>query len=133
MTHTFATMEISKSAFSEIMDKLREAGYDHAIQFEPDIEGPVLDMSGIALCVDVDKPLPEKIIDMGIGEVAVVARATGEVELESTLVDGDMDIAAVAYLAAFYVMLTQQDVHLISVLQANLAANGVFEAKVKEQ
>jgi hypothetical protein len=43
MTHTFATLEVSKATFDEIEGKLREAGYDHAFVEE------FIDMNGIAL------------------------------------------------------------------------------------
>lgn len=43
-THTFATLEISTSAFDEIKKKLKDAGYDHAF-----VEDNVIDMHGIGL------------------------------------------------------------------------------------
>ncbi|MCP6727345.1 MAG: hypothetical protein KJI69_05050 [Patescibacteria group bacterium] len=43
MTHTFAKLEVSESAYKEIEYKLKEAGYDHTF-----IEGAI-DMQGIAL------------------------------------------------------------------------------------
>ena len=53
-THTFATLEISQSAYDEIHNALAEAGYEHAF-----IPG-VLD----------DKRKPHEVIDMhGIGLV----------------------------------------------------------------
>lgn len=45
-TRTYALMEVSEGAYNEILKKLRDAGYDHAIH---DDEGGALDMHGIAL------------------------------------------------------------------------------------
>ena len=47
-THTYAMLEVSRAAYHEIADKLREAGYGHAFHEERD-GGVVLDMQGIAL------------------------------------------------------------------------------------
>lgn len=40
MTHTYAILEISQSAFDEIKAKLEAAGYQHA--FEPNLQDAVL-------------------------------------------------------------------------------------------
>jgi hypothetical protein len=56
MTHTYATLEVSRAAYDEIASKLREAGYDHV--FIPDRIGaaPTIDMHGIGLVVeDIDE------------------------------------------------------------------------------
>ena len=54
MTHTYAELEVSRSTFEEIMEKLKEADYDHAILDD----GRVIDMHGIALVlIDEDVPL----------------------------------------------------------------------------
>ena len=45
MTHTYAELAVSRSTFDEIMAKLKEADYDHAILDD----GRVIDMHGIAL------------------------------------------------------------------------------------
>lgn len=42
-THTFATLEVSQTAFDEIEKKLREADYGHAF-----VDG-LIDMHGLAL------------------------------------------------------------------------------------
>ena len=44
MTHSFATLEVSKETFDEISSKLREAKYDHSF-----IEDDLIDMHGIAI------------------------------------------------------------------------------------
>ena len=46
MTHTYAILDISHTAFEEIATKLRAAGYHHA--FDRD----VIDMHGIAVRID---------------------------------------------------------------------------------
>lgn len=51
-TRTFAVMEVSTATFKEIHAKLKEAGYDHAINQESD--HLYLDMHGIALCEHVN-------------------------------------------------------------------------------
>ena len=51
-TYTYATMEISKAAWDEIAEKLKEAGYTQAFH---DF-GRVLDMHGIALVQEREKP-----------------------------------------------------------------------------
>lgn len=45
MTYTVATMAVSENTYLEILGKLREAGYDHAI----DDQAGVLDMTHIGL------------------------------------------------------------------------------------
>lgn len=47
MTRTFALLEVSAPAFTEVSGKLRDAGYDHA--FHVVDERDVVDMHGIAL------------------------------------------------------------------------------------
>ena len=46
MSHTYATLPVSKSAYNEIMAKMEDAGY------EENIEEGVIDMHGIALVVE---------------------------------------------------------------------------------
>lgn len=43
MSHTYVVLEVSKAAFEEIREKLKEAGYEHAFHDE------LIDMHGIAL------------------------------------------------------------------------------------
>ena len=43
MTHTYVLMEVSDEVYAEVERKLRDAGYDHAI------DDGELDMHGIAL------------------------------------------------------------------------------------
>lgn len=46
-THTFALLELSESAFDEIKEKLKEAGYEHAFMEE---DGKLtIDMHGIGV------------------------------------------------------------------------------------
>lgn len=45
MTYTYAILEVSAQTFDEVLRKLREAGYDHAI----DDDSRLIDMHGIAL------------------------------------------------------------------------------------
>lgn len=47
MTRTYAVVEVSPGAYTEIGGKLRDAGYDHA--FHADGGGEVIDMHGLAL------------------------------------------------------------------------------------
>jgi len=47
MSHTYALLEVSSSAYDEIKRKLLDAGYGHAINAEGEI-----DMHGIALVKD---------------------------------------------------------------------------------
>lgn len=46
-THTYATLDVSASAYDEIAASLREAGYDHVF-----MEDGAIDMHGIALVKD---------------------------------------------------------------------------------
>jgi hypothetical protein len=46
-THTYATLEVSKSTYREIRGKLKKFGY--ADQFHYDEGGELIDMHGIAL------------------------------------------------------------------------------------
>jgi hypothetical protein len=48
-------MDVSESTFNEIHKKLKDAGYDHAINQGDSREGLVLDMHGIALAKVCDK------------------------------------------------------------------------------
>lgn len=43
-THTYVIMELSKHAYDEIAEKMREAGYDHAFGEDGEI-----DMHGLAV------------------------------------------------------------------------------------
>lgn len=43
-THALATLELSRAAWEEIADKLREAGYDHAF-----LDDDVIDMHGLGV------------------------------------------------------------------------------------
>jgi len=45
MTYTYATLDVSEKVYEEIYKKLKNAGYDHAI----DEEKHLIDMHGIAL------------------------------------------------------------------------------------
>lgn len=47
MTHTYATLPVTRDTYNEVADKLREAEYGHA--FINEGEGEVIDMHGIAL------------------------------------------------------------------------------------
>lgn len=53
-TRTFTVLIVSTEAYTEIRDKLREAGYDHA--FLPTVEqGTLIDMHGIAIGTDYEE------------------------------------------------------------------------------
>src|SRR5262245_44629824 len=52
-THTYSILEISRSAYDEIKDKLIEAGYQHAVMKEGERE--VIDMHGIAIAQEDGK------------------------------------------------------------------------------
>lgn len=43
MSHTYAVLKISPAAYIEILEKLKAAGYEHAI------DGGIIDMHGLAL------------------------------------------------------------------------------------
>ena len=47
MSYTYALLDVSSTAYAEIREKLKAAGYDHAFHRDGDRE--VIDMSGIAL------------------------------------------------------------------------------------
>lgn len=51
MTHTYATLEISKPAYEEIRSKLKEAGYEHAFH-----DDGLIDMHGIGIAVQEEVP-----------------------------------------------------------------------------
>lgn len=51
MSHTYAILEISESAWREIEAKLRDAGYHHVFH------GDVIDMSGIAVKPETAQPI----------------------------------------------------------------------------
>jgi hypothetical protein len=56
-TRTYAVMNVSRETHEEIMGKLKDAGYEHAIQ------GNVLDMHGIALAPPEPRHCDEYIED----------------------------------------------------------------------
>lgn len=55
MTHTYAILEVSRTAYDEIAAKLREAGYNHAFEAVREVNRAgrpatiVIDMHGIAI------------------------------------------------------------------------------------
>lgn len=51
-THTFVILDLSPSAFQEISNKLRAAGYDHTFMQEDGRE--VIDMHGIAVAAETE-------------------------------------------------------------------------------
>lgn len=56
-THTYATLEISASAYDEIAEKLRAAGYEHAF----DLPEGAIDMQGVGVLRGDDvAPLDER-------------------------------------------------------------------------
>ena len=52
-TYTYALLPVSKAAYHEIADKLKDAGYDQAFHDEG-ADGIVLDMHGVAISLDRD-------------------------------------------------------------------------------
>jgi hypothetical protein len=52
-TRTFAILEVSPSAYAEITEKLKEAGYDHC--FYTNGDEVVIDMHGIAVAEEEPK------------------------------------------------------------------------------
>ena len=54
MTHTYAILEISKAAFDEIADKLKEH-YPHAFHYNKDRRIIVIDMDGLALAPEAQE------------------------------------------------------------------------------
>lgn len=67
-THTYVMMDISAAAFEEIKRKLLAAGYDHAIipSFREDKEA--LDMHGIGLQIEEQRPIAEGYLEVGRDE-----------------------------------------------------------------
>lgn len=50
MTHTYAMLEVSASAYDEIAEKLKAAGYDHAFMVGEDVNGhSTIDMQGLGI------------------------------------------------------------------------------------
>lgn len=54
-THTVATLNVSKVAFDEIADLLRDAGYSHVF-----LDGNVIDMTGIGLTHELEEETPRE-------------------------------------------------------------------------
>ncbi len=54
MTHTYVELEISPAAFTEIREKLEDAGYQHAFMDEATI-----DMHGIAVTLELPEGLKD--------------------------------------------------------------------------
>lgn len=54
MTYTYTILKVSSTTFKEIHDKLRQAGYGHALHKDPEFQ-TVIDMSHIGL---VQEPPP---------------------------------------------------------------------------
>jgi hypothetical protein len=48
-THTYAILDVSHAAYTEVKEKLAAAGYEHAFHDDRDGDGVVIDMHGIAL------------------------------------------------------------------------------------
>ncbi len=61
-THTYVTLEVSDAAYTEIFNKLRAAGYDHALNEDGEI-----DMHGLALVPVKALPEPTWVGDEGGG------------------------------------------------------------------
>jgi hypothetical protein len=59
MTHTLVKMRVSQSTFNEIANDLRAAGYDHCFLRDGNIA-----MTGIALEVDNERPLPPGMVEV---------------------------------------------------------------------
>jgi hypothetical protein len=49
MTYTYAILEVSHAAYTEIKSKLEKAGYSDQFHDDRDGDGVVIDMHGIAL------------------------------------------------------------------------------------
>lgn len=58
VTHTVAEMELSATAYNEIAEKLREAGYDHVFD-----ENGMIDMHGIGLIRSPGPPQGEELFE----------------------------------------------------------------------
>ena len=48
-THTFVYLDVSQQTFREIFEKLRDAGYEHALHYDAERRSIAIDMHGIAL------------------------------------------------------------------------------------
>jgi hypothetical protein len=59
MSRTLVKMKVSGTTFNEIAADLRAAGYDHCFLRDGNI-----DMSGIALEVDSERPLPPGMVEV---------------------------------------------------------------------
>jgi hypothetical protein len=54
MTHTYATLEVTRSTFHEIERRLAKVNYQHAFQLDKNDEVILIDMHGIALTMEDD-------------------------------------------------------------------------------
>ena len=54
-TYTYVLLDVSESAYNEIYQKLKDAGYDHCFDESDCRSGIVIDMHGIALTKDTER------------------------------------------------------------------------------
>lgn len=64
-THTYVSMEISRACFEEIKQKFLGAGYTHAIMPARYGEEETLDMHGIGLQVQEERPVESGHLEVG--------------------------------------------------------------------
>lgn len=64
-THTYVYLDIGRVAFNEIVDKLREAGYEHAFKYDRENRTIAVDMHGIAIrCLEPTEEAGERLVDI---------------------------------------------------------------------
>lgn len=53
MTYTYGVLDVSRQAFNEIKELLKEADYQHKFHYDPERRSIIIDMHGIAIgCVE---------------------------------------------------------------------------------
>ncbi len=65
-THTYAILEVSRAAYTEIKEKLEGAGYSDQFHDDGDRDGVVIDMHGIALKIEEGRkmqPHQQRVVD----------------------------------------------------------------------
>lgn len=75
MTHTFATLEVSKPTFFEIKRKLNDAGYNHCMIGGGNGSAITIDMHGIAL---TEEDPPETAEQVGAEKMRALGRKIQE-------------------------------------------------------
>ena len=67
MTYTYATVPVSPAAFTEIRNRLEQAGYSESI-FQT-LKGPVIDMHGLALVLEQQEQPSAEVVPLPLRPV----------------------------------------------------------------